>query len=1522
MLLNVTYTKEGAVLRSFLTRRKSASGGVPNNPHFIVIALLLGVLTLCSFASHGMASGTSPLTFVTGPIAIDDDFAGVEDTPMTLVGITANDIDDDGVIDITTIDLDPVTNGQQTTLSNVHGTYSLTVGTGEITYIPTNDWNGTTSLAYTVQDDEGNTSNIAYLYITISSVVDAPMAVDDFASGFEDDPYINISMVQNNDFDPEGQGFMVGSIDINPLTLDQDTYYEDANGAWMVDLGYGTISFFPNPDFHGTAMIGYTIVGFTNMLSNVAMVYVDVFPTNDAPMATANSIVVNTGLVGVLPNVVGDDTDLENNIQVNTIDLEPLTAGLQLSTTTATGTWVAASNTSDVTFTANVGYSGTTSIMYVVSDSLGLISNQAALTAHIISSNNAPVAFADNVSGLEDSPFINVPSIADNDTDPNGDEQLVLATIDIDMNTGGEQDNFTNASGDWTVDLGTGTVTYIPTANFTGTADIWYTIKDIGGLESAPAHITITVMGDDDNPIAGADSAITNMDIVCFIEDILDNDFDLETTIDSSTVDLDLESPGVQDNFINTYGSWLYIIADEKIQYTPTTGFVGMATHEYSVQDGDGTRSLPAPLYVDVQAAIPPNASPMPNQAQFAVISSADNTHVPADSWSSTWVDINNDGWDDLFVSDKSTAGTNYVFQNLMGAGFEQLDASTFAAATTSVGSIWGDYDNDGDNDVVVINDGLVASQLYKNNGNGSFTVQSNIGINNAPQYIHGASWVDYDNDGHLDLMFSNYHQNRNHEIYHNNGDGSFTKITDSVISVGTHRSLGPVWCDYDNDGFQDLFVPNGDNQNNSLFHNNGDGTFETITTGAIVSDGGQSVGACWGDYDRDGDMDLFVANASNQNNFLYSNNNDGTFTKITNSLVVSEGGHSHGCSWMDIDNDADLDLYVTNDQGYKFLYINDGAGNFYRKNNEPIVRSFGNAFGQSWSDFDHDGDLDLYVSTHGEEPNQMFVNSGSIYNWIAIQLQGTTSNRNAIGSHIRVQTDGIWQTTQLSSQCGFNGQHSNTLHFGLGSATTIDSIEVKWPSGLVQHLTAQDVNQYLTIVETNIATLGGIAYYDANYNCHRDEDEQSIAHMTIQINETEHTIQTDAQGVYALPLEAGVYQIDGTNNTYWQNECNAIEQAISDNGNQYPVDVPFTPLVIGYDLATQIAGLTWERNSTQQTTITYENLGTVDAENTVMTVIYPDGVSIIDASIPWSYVNGNTYVWELGVMPLGSSFTMTLIDGVSGETQVGDVLRVTAAIHADGTDLSGHNNFAYLDREIVEDSGSNIIHVSPKGDGQLGYIERDQDLVYTIQFQNNGIHTANRLRIENTLPTNLDVNTFEIIAASNNYSYVITDDRHITIYFEDIDLPSSAISNLESQGVIMYRIRPLVNAPAGETIENKATMYFEYAEPVNTNDVHNTLRAVSDGIEPAVMLWPNPTNDILHISLQQSQIQFGDRPTLELVEIADSKGQIVSSWHNTGLYQLDFNTIELRAGAYQIRVIDQSGQATSGRFIVTKDDR
>jgi hypothetical protein len=145
---------------------------------------------------------------------------------------------------------------------------------------------------------------------------------------------------------------------------------------------------------------------------------------------------------------------------------------------------------------------------------------------------------------------------------------------------------------------------------------------------------------------------------------------------------------------------------------------------------------------------------------------------------------------------------------------------------------------------------------------------------------------------------------------------------------------------------------------------------------GSILSEsGGFSVGSCWGDIDKDGDLDLFVANSGNQNNELFINLGNGSFLKRTSGVEANDKGHSHGCSFADIDNDADLDLYVTNDQGLKFLYLNDGLGNFTRNELEYPTVNFGKSFGHSWCDYDQDGDLDLFVATHSNQRNYFFIN-------------------------------------------------------------------------------------------------------------------------------------------------------------------------------------------------------------------------------------------------------------------------------------------------------------------------------------------------------------------------------------------------------------------------------------------------------------------------------------------------------------------------------------------------------------------
>ncbi len=436
-----------------------------------------------------------------------------------------------------------------------------------------------------------------------------------------------------------------------------------------------------------------------------------------------------------------------------------------------------------------------------------------------------------------------------------------------------------------------------------------------------------------------------------------------------------------------------------------------------------------------------------------------------------------------------------------------------------SGGSSWGDYNNDGHIDLFITNY-QKNNFLYQNNGDGTFLMINHLIVTNDNGKSVSASWGDYDNDGDPDLYVSN--MNQENFLYQNTGDGAFIKITSGAIATDMENSYACSWVDYDLDGFLDMFVSNY-GQNNSLYHNNGDGTFSKITEGSIVNDGGNSRGCAWSDYDNDGDPDLFVCNA-NQNNFLYENNGDGSFTRITDGLLVNDSGDSYSCSWADYNNDGFVDLFVANNREANPLYRNNGNGTFTRIFTGPFSRDTGNSYSSSWSDYDNDGNLDLIVANwnqvnffylnNGDETftkntnerladygdnhfscasgdynndgaidvifavkyghnNKLFLNNGNTNNWLQLKLAGNTSNTTAIGAKIKIQTTvnnvSAWQQREISGQTGFASQNSLNAAFGLGEATMVDSIIIQWPSGIEQVIADIEPNQILSLNEPMI---------------------------------------------------------------------------------------------------------------------------------------------------------------------------------------------------------------------------------------------------------------------------------------------------------------------------------------------------------------------------------------------------------------------------------------------------------------------
>ena len=289
-------------------------------------------------------------------------------------------------------------------------------------------------------------------------------------------------------------------------------------------------------------------------------------------------------------------------------------------------------------------------------------------------------------------------------------------------------------------------------------------------------------------------------------------------------------------------------------------------------------------------------------------------------------------------------------------------------------------------------------------------------------------------------------------------------------------------WADYDNDGDADLFVPNsskGRIRDNRFYRNNGDGTFTKVLGDSIVLEGGYSNGAAWGDYDNDGFFDLFVANGEAffggpRNNYLYHNNGDGTFTPVSHSIVANDGGTSWSGRWGDFDNDGFLDLFVGN-VGFplssSFLYRNNGDGTFSKVTCKP-TREPANTFNPSWTDFDNDGFLDLFMPMTAFRPSLLFRNNvrntGNANHWLTLKPVGVVSNRSAIGAKVRVRAviggRPQWQLRQISGAAF--GQGGLRAHFGLGTATSADVVRIEWPSGIVQELKDVPADRILTLNE------------------------------------------------------------------------------------------------------------------------------------------------------------------------------------------------------------------------------------------------------------------------------------------------------------------------------------------------------------------------------------------------------------------------------------------------------------------------
>ena len=431
------------------------------------------------------------------------------------------------------------------------------------------------------------------------------------------------------------------------------------------------------------------------------------------------------------------------------------------------------------------------------------------------------------------------------------------------------------------------------------------------------------------------------------------------------------------------------------------------------------------------------------------------------------WGDFNNDGWLDLYVTPLAIGGS-YLFQNNGNGTFTRVTNALTQSSSAMVACGWGDFDNDGQLDMFrLILSG--SPQLFQNLGGGVFTnvTASTLGA----LTIGGAdlAWGDYGNDGNLDIFVAGSATTPQGLLLHNQGNGTFLTATGLTLPRGD--TVGSAWADYDNDGRLDLATSryrlSGIAGSNMLFHNEGNGIFRAMTNSPVFSvPDGNAV--CWGDYDNDGCLDLFIGRRNNRPN-LYHNNGNGAFAQVTSGPIATTSSTGIGASWVDYDNDGYLDLFIAGYGSGSFLYHNNGDGTFTRVTTGSIVTDSATAWSVAWGDYDNDGFPDLFVANESQN-NFLYHNNGNSNNWINVKCEGRISNRAAYGAKVRIKTTiggrEMWQLREISRGTGVGGQNDLRAQFGLGNATNVTTLRIEWPSGIIQELQNAAAKQFLTVRE------------------------------------------------------------------------------------------------------------------------------------------------------------------------------------------------------------------------------------------------------------------------------------------------------------------------------------------------------------------------------------------------------------------------------------------------------------------------
>jgi hypothetical protein len=490
------------------------------------------------------------------------------------------------------------------------------------------------------------------------------------------------------------------------------------------------------------------------------------------------------------------------------------------------------------------------------------------------------------------------------------------------------------------------------------------------------------------------------------------------------------------------------------------------------------------------------------------------------------WIDYDQDGLMDLYFVQAGATDAYKPAKPLHSALYHNNGDGTFTDVTTKAGVggeghygqgvAVGDFDNDGYPDLYVT--GYGRAILYHNNGNGTFTdVTSKAGVADEGKWSTSAAWVDFDKDGWLDLVVTNYldWSPKNNEwcgerapgyrsycspnnyhgqktmLYRNNHDGTFTDVSDkSGIGQPESKGMGVVAADFNNDGWPDIAIAN-DTWPNFLFENKHNGTFsdESLISGLAASEDGRyeaGMGIDAADVDGDGFLDVYITHLDFELNRLYHNNGDGTFTDVTYSSGIGNKAimlSGVAAKFIDYDNDGWPDIVQANgamvdnvklyhsEVSYKeplLMFHNLGGGRFEKTSdslgpdfNQPVAGR-----GLATADFFNDGAIGLAVVCRGDFPELLRNDGGNANHWLEVLLIGTKSNRDGIGSVLKLTSEGFVHVEQSKGGTSYMSASDPRIHFGLGKRGKIESLVITWPSGQVDKLTNVPIDQIIAVKE------------------------------------------------------------------------------------------------------------------------------------------------------------------------------------------------------------------------------------------------------------------------------------------------------------------------------------------------------------------------------------------------------------------------------------------------------------------------